>query len=254
MHSDPRLMLALEGSTATVSAAILRGEVLLGEVVLRADQAHAERILPAIDQVLHDTNLSLDAIEAFAVAVGPGGFTSLRITVATLKGLAFATSTAKPQAALPVAAVSTLEALAFQAMAQGVAPATGEAWLVPMLDARRDEVYAAAYRPDPTSLAGVREVLPESVYTAEELGAKLAPQALLLGEGAALVGETLGQALGSGVRRLPEFELRASSVGKLGARLLAQGAGISAEALAPHYLRRAEAEVKRTGLRFEAAP
>src|SRR3972149_878921 len=77
MNATSRLILALDGSSATVSAAVLRGEVLLAEVVERADQAHAERILPAIDQALREASVCLEEIEGFAIAVGPGGFTGL---------------------------------------------------------------------------------------------------------------------------------------------------------------------------------
>jgi len=66
-------------------------------------------------------------------------------------------------------------------------------------------------------------------------------------------GKAIREKLGAQIRLAPNLELRASAVGKIGARILACGAGISAEELAPRYLRRAEAEVKRTGERFEAA-
>lgn len=285
---DSHFILSLEGSSATVSAAILRGETVLAETTLRADQAHAERILPAIEQTLIDANLCLDEIEAFAIAIGPGGFTSLRITVATLKGLAFAlpaqpgafftptivrpardiektplksacggsamrSAVAATVGVRPVAAVSTLEALAVQALVQGRDNAAGHHWLVPMLDARREEVYAAAYLPDSETLSGVREVLPESVYTLDELCARLSPHACLLGEGAAIIGGAIGEKLGSTIELVSDFTLRASTVGAIGARMLARGLIVFAEDLAPRYLRRAEAEVKLTGLRFESA-
>lgn len=248
---DSRLILSLEGSSATVSAAVLRGEVLLAETIAPADQAHAERILPAIDRVLNDSNLCLDEIDAFAIAVGPGGFTSLRIAVATLKGLAFSVPAAGGRAR-PVAAVSTLEAMAVQVLTQiGDKEAMGR-WLVPMLDARREEVYAAAYVLDAKTLLGVREVLPESVYAVDDLCMQLRPNVYLLGEGAAIVGAALCETLGPGIEWKSDFVLRASTVGKIGARMIAREMTVSVEDLAPRYLRRAEAEVKRTGLRFES--
>jgi hypothetical protein len=79
---------------------------------------------------------------------------------------------------------------------------------------------------------------------------------VLVGEGAALCGEAIAAALGAGVALLPppEGDARARHVGALGVEQLARGAQLRAEQLAPHYLRRAEAEVKRTGERFEPAP
>jgi hypothetical protein len=90
------------------------------------------------------------------------------------------------------------------------------------------------------------------VYTPEELIARLPVRCRLTGEGAPMVHAQLAAALGEGVRLAPESALRARPVAELGALLLAQGAGVSAEALVPRYLRRAEAEVRRTGQRFEA--
>jgi len=111
-------------------------------------------------------------------------------------------------------------------------------------------VYGAAYRcrgeqPDAR--------LPAGVWTPEQLAARLPARCRLVGEGAALVGDALVRALGEGVASVSAPAFGAAQVAELGALLLAQGGGIAAEALLPSYLRRAEAEVKRTGERFEAA-
>jgi tRNA A37 threonylcarbamoyladenosine modification protein TsaB len=121
-----------------------------------------------------------------------------------------------------------------------------------MLDARRGEVYAAGY-----AGASRREVVvPEGVYTPEELCARIRPPCVLVGEGAALCGSAIAAALGEGVALLPPPEGNASArhVGALGVEQLARGSWVLAAQLVPHYLRRAEAEVKRTGERFEPAP
>jgi hypothetical protein len=74
-----------------------------------------------------------------------------------------------------------------------------------------------------------------------------------VGEGARIVDEALTRALGGGVTSRREVPFDAQQVAELGARCLAQGGGVRAEELVPRYLRRAEAEVRRTGERFEAA-
>ena len=91
----------------------------------------AESLLPAVEDLLRAAGCELAAIEAFALSIGPGSFTGLRVGIATVKGLAFGT----PR---PVAPVSTLAALA-------VGAGRADVPVVPMLDARRGEVYAAAY-------------------------------------------------------------------------------------------------------------
>ena len=236
MRSSP-LILALEPATAALGVALLRGQDLVDEVSASAGPA-AETLLPAVDSLLDRAGVALGELEAFAISIGPGSFTSLRVGIATVKGLAF-------ESDLPVAPVSTLAALA-------CAAGPTDRLVVPMLDARRGEVYAAAY-----AGASRREVvLPEGVYTPEALCAKIRPPCVLVGEGAALCGEAIAAALGEGVALLPPPEGNASArhVGALGVEQLARGSWVLAAQLAPHYLRRAEAEVKRTGERFEPAP
>jgi tRNA threonylcarbamoyladenosine biosynthesis protein TsaB len=231
------LVLALEPATAALSVALLRGPDLIAEISASAGPA-AATLLPAVDTLLGGAGVALRDLEAFAVSIGPGSFTSLRVGIATLKGLAF-------EGGLPVAPVSTLAALA------RVAGPT-DRLVVPMLDARRGEVYAAAY----AAGSEWEGVLPEGVYTPEALCEQLRPPCVLVGEGAALCGDAIADALGEGVAVLPppEGNARARHVGALGVEQLARGSWVHAAQLAPHYLRRAEAEVKRTGERFEPAP
>ncbi len=231
------LVLALESATAAVSVALLRGETVVDELAARAGPA-AETLLPAVDRLLERAGATLEQLDAIAVSIGPGSFTSLRVGIATVKGLAFASE-------LPIAPVSTLAA-----RARAAGPTARLA--VPMLDARRGELYAAAYAP----ASGPEPVVPEGVYRPEALCAKLTPPCALVGEGAALCGEAIAAALGGDVALLPPpaGDARARHVGALGVAQLARGAWVSAAQLAPRYLRRAEAEVKRTGERFEPAP
>jgi tRNA threonylcarbamoyladenosine biosynthesis protein TsaB len=230
------LLLAIESATPAIGVALLRGEELLAEAVAPRGSAGAQVLLPLVDSLLAERGIELGAVEAFAVSVGPGSFTGLRIGIATAKGLAFGTGRL-------VAPVSTLAALARRA---GGDPAA----VVAALDARRGEVYAAIY---PGAANGPDALLEEGVYTPEELAAQAPPRCCVVGDGVAVCGELLRERLGPGVRLLPppDGDLRAADVGVLGARLLAAGGGVEADQLAPRYLRRAEAEVKRTGVRFE---
>jgi len=231
------LLLALESATAAVSVALLRGHDLLDEI--SADEGPAAAtLLPAIDALLERAGVAVADLEAFAISIGPGSFTSLRVGIATLKGLAFASDA-------PVLAVSTLAALA-------CAAGPTDRLVGPLLDARRGELYAAGY----SARAGWETVVPEGVYTPEALAARLTTPCVLVGEGVALCGDAIAARLGGDVERLPppEGNARARYVGALGVEQLERGAWVSAAQVAPHYLRRAEAEVKRTGQRFEPAP
>lgn len=228
-------LLAIESATGPASAVLWRDGESRGEEAAAPEAAAAAALLPAIDRLLRRAGVSVGQLAAFAIAIGPGSFTGLRIGVATLKGLAFGSPA-------PVAAVSTLAVLARSA-GPGLEP------VVALLDARRGEVYAGAFQregeqPHPS--------LQDGVFTPEELIARLPACCRLVGDGAVLVHDRLSAALGPGVTLARESGLRARPVAELGARLLAQGAGIPAAELVPRYLRRAEAEVRRTGERFEA--
>ncbi len=239
MNPASPLLLAFETATSRAGVALLRGEDPLDEEAAPLDRPLAETLLPCLDRLLDRSGIALGAVEAFAVSIGPGSFTSLRIGVATLKGLAFGTP-------LRVAAVPTLAALARSV------PGTPDP-TVALLDARRGELYAGAYA---SGGEDALSWLPEGVYTPDELAEALPRACQLVGEGAALCGEWLQERIGPGVRiaQAQAGESLACHVGALGARRLARGEGVDPATLVPRYLRRAEAEVKRTGQRFEEPP
>jgi tRNA threonylcarbamoyladenosine biosynthesis protein TsaB len=232
------LLLAVETATRVMSVALLEGERLVAEITSDDARVHSERLLPAVDRLLELAGASLDAVSAFAVSIGPGSFTGLRIGLATVKAFAF-------DETRPVAAVPTLAALsATAAGAKGPVAA--------LLDARRGEVYAAAVvaagDPEPT-------LLPDSVFTPEELASRLPPGTLLV------VGEDAEPAAARLLALRPDLArlgagagaARAARVGRLGQALLAAGRAVPAADLVPRYVRRAEAEARRLGLPTEAA-
>ncbi len=146
------LVLGIDTSTAIISAAILRDGTLLAE---RTDTVEHNRtgLLTLIDALVAGVSLRPLDIEAVAIGAGPGSFTGLRIGMATAKGIAFA-------AHRPLWAVSSLAAVAHSALAADDADT-----VIAVLDARRSEVYAGAYRRGPgggVELVGEERVLPPS--------------------------------------------------------------------------------------------
>jgi tRNA threonylcarbamoyladenosine biosynthesis protein TsaB len=230
-------LLALETATRAVGVALLRGGCVEAEQDAPADRPAAETLISAIDAVLARAGIAPRALDAVAVSIGPGSFTGLRVGLSTAKGLAFG----RP---CPLVPVSTLEALA---LAAGV----GDDPVVAMLDARRGEVYAAAWA---VSRDGPQALLAEGVYGAEQLARRLPSACRLVGDGAAVVGAELRARLGDGVRLAPEVRPLARCVGALGIRALAAGGGADAAGLVPRYLRRAQAEVRRAGAPRERRP
>lgn len=236
------LLLAIESSGRSPSVALLRGDELVAEEQGMPGRTGAESLLPCVDAVLAQAGVALDSVGAFAVSIGPGSFTGLRVGVATVKGLAFGTGH-------PVAPVPTLGALA-RAAAGDCGARPGDA-VVALLDARRGEVYAAGWRLEDEKGEVAAMEPAEGVYTPEELAPLLPANAWLAGEGVALCGEALEALARNGVRLGPLTGPRARDVGALGRRLVDRGKAVRAADLLPRYVRRAEAEVKRTGRRFE---
>jgi tRNA threonylcarbamoyladenosine biosynthesis protein TsaB len=223
-------MLAVSSATRLAGVALLRDGELLAELEGEPGRPHSELLMPLVDTLLRKADLALADLDAFAVAIGPGSFTGLRVGLATVKGLAFGSDRL-------VAPVPTLRALA-------EASGGSEGPVAAILDAQRGEVYGVVY-------GGGRERV-EAVWSPEELAAAVPANSLLVvGEGAAPVVDAA--VLHPSVRRLPETEGRvtAGRVGTVGAHMLAEGRALPAAEILARYVRRAEAEVRRTGERLE---
>lgn len=125
-------ILALDTSTPACSVALLVDGVMMDDFRL-APRKHNELILPMVDQMLAQAQLSLSDLDAIAFARGPGSFTGLRIAAGVVQGLAYG-------ADLPVIPVSTLAALALDGFQQ-----TGDSHWLAALDARMGEIYLGGY-------------------------------------------------------------------------------------------------------------
>jgi tRNA threonylcarbamoyladenosine biosynthesis protein TsaB len=126
------LVLGIESSSPVASVALVDKKKVWGELTLNTGLTHSEQLLPLIERLLKITKVKRTDIGGIAIAGGPGSFTGLRIGMATAKGLAQGWD-------VPLASVSTLLVMAF--------PWCGTFGLVsPLLEARRNEVYAALYR------------------------------------------------------------------------------------------------------------
>jgi tRNA threonylcarbamoyladenosine biosynthesis protein TsaB len=146
-------VLAVDTATEASSVALLSGEELISRYA-EGGLSHAQQILGMVEAVLAEAQVSLSMLDGIAASIGPGSFTGVRISVAVAQGLAFG-------AGLRVAPVSTLEALAFQAMRSGAAHALA------CLDARMGEVYWGCFAAD--LARGVAASCPASVGPPESV-------------------------------------------------------------------------------------
>ena len=145
-------ILNIETSTTNCSVSLSKeGETLVLKEDNSKDYSHAERLHVYIDEVLKEAEMLLQDIDAIAVSKGPGSYTGLRIGVSTAKGLCFSVDKR-------LISISTLEALAHQVK-------TNEGVIIPMLDARRMEVYSAIFDNNFNSLREIQaQILDESSF------------------------------------------------------------------------------------------
>jgi tRNA threonylcarbamoyladenosine biosynthesis protein TsaB len=125
-------LFAIETSTMLGGIAVIDDSAgLIAEARLNVKSTHSERLMTEIDHIMKHSGVKLSDIDAFAISIGPGSFTGLRIGLSTVKGFAFATGR-------PIVAVPTLEALAWNFPYCRYPVCT-------MFDARKKEVYAALF-------------------------------------------------------------------------------------------------------------
>ncbi len=225
-------ILALETSAKAVSAAVTEDGRLLASAYQATGLTHSRTLMPMVEAMLANAELSLSECDAVAVARGPGSFTGIRIGVAAAKGLAFG-------ADKPVVGVSTLEAMAWN-----VAFADGR--VVCAMDARRGQIYNAVFQARGGTLS---RLCPDRAISLEELAAELAGNqepSLLVGDGAELSLHYL-TAHGISCRLAPPHLVMqcAASVGAAAERAALAGGLQTAQELVPVYLRLSQAERER---------
>jgi tRNA threonylcarbamoyladenosine biosynthesis protein TsaB len=224
------LVLGIETSTTQGGVALVGEAGLISEYTLNVEVTHSERVLPAIERMLQDAGVPLSALGGLAVSIGPGSFTGLRIGLSTAKGLAYATG-------LPVAAVPTLEAMAW-VLPQARPP------ICPVLDARKQEVYAAVFQHGPDGLGRLME---DPALSPEALAAQIRKPTLFLGDGLSAYGDLWRRLLGERLVLPPATHRgpRAACVADLGRQRLLRGEAEAIGSLVPRYLRASEAELRR---------
>jgi len=232
------MIIAIETSTAYGSVAAVKEGSLLAEECFFVPQGHCENILPMMDSMLSLAGLELSSADAFAVSLGPGSFTALRIGLSTAKALSF--SSGKPLLGVP-----TLDAIAYNVA--GLCD-----YACSIMDAKRGEVFYSLYR----DRNGAQERLLDSAAgnpreAATELCSLLEKEAegsvAFVGDGVELCREFIQ----SEIKRRPFFPPfylgipRAYSIGALGLILLRSNRTEDLDIVEPIYVRRSDAELRK---------
>ena len=169
------IILNIETSTKNCSVSIAdSGRVIASKELNNGNYSHAEVLHPFIAQILEEVAISKDKIDAIAVSKGPGSYTGLRIGVSAAKGLSFALNK-------PLISIDTLTSLSY-------AVSINKGVIVPMLDARRMEVYAAIFDKEHQKIREIKAEIIDNTSFAEELERG---EVYFLGDGAQKCKETI---------------------------------------------------------------
>lgn len=222
-------ILGLETSARACSAAVTEDGTVLASAFQCTGLTHSRTLMPMVEDMLRNAELSMAQIDAVAVAAGPGSFTGIRIGIAAAKGLAWARE-------IPCAGVSTLEA-----MAQSLAHT--DALVICAMDARRSQVYNALFR---AHFGTLTRLTPDRAISLEDLAEELRGMdgdKIVLGDGGALCRDALEKSQVP-CRLAPPHLLQQNAVGVAltAEAMAAAGKLVSAQELLPVYLRPPQAE------------
>lgn len=214
-------VLALDTSTESCSVALLDGAVTtLRQEIL--ERGHAERVLPMVDELLAESGAALAELDGIAFGRGPGAFTGLRIAAGVTQGLAFGAN-------LKVAPVSSLAAVA------ALVPAAAGEIVLACNDARMGEIYWAVFQVGADG--AVRPLSAEYVSAPGNVGHGAPPATHAAGNALAAYPGLSERLASLGARVHPGIHPRADAIARLGAAMLAAGAGVPAEEAQPVYIR-----------------
>lgn len=227
-------ILAFDSSGLVASVAIVQDDNLIAEYTTNYKKTHSQTLLPMLDEVVRMTETDKKSFDLLAVAAGPGSFTGLRIGSATVKGLALAWD-------IPVVAVPTLEALAYNAWGS-------RRVICPIMDARRRQVYTGLYRFDKDDrLETLMDQIPMDIDELIGLLGDRGEEVLFVGDGIDVYADTIRQKMTVPFSFAPAHmnKQRAGSVAVAAKRRYEEGIYTSGDDFAPEYLRQSQAERER---------
>ena len=237
-------ILAIDTSTDYLSLAILKDGEVAAKFHKKVDRRHSMLLVPTIEKILKKAKLDIGKIDCFSISIGPGSFTGLRISVTVVKGLAYALKK-------KIVAVPTLDAIAYNAKSfKGV--------ICPVLDARKNKVYACIYASDGKTIKKISKYL---LLPLDELLRRLSKydKVTFLGDvtkdwPAFALNDQATQCFGGHIRRSQSklytfigeggWHPKALVVAKLGVEYFKEKKFVRAEDLEPMYLYSNECDIK----------
>lgn len=247
-------LIGIDSSGLVASVAIMEDNKLVAEYTVNNKKTHSQTLLPMLEEIVKNTGLDMNEIDAIAIAAGPGSFTGLRIGAATAKGLGLALKK-------PIVPVSTVDALAYNMYGT-------DALVCPIMDARRNQVYTGIYEfvdKNPTTdtadettgnadslnktyrLNVMKEACAVPIEEIAEEVNKAGREVIFLGDGVPVFAEQLQTLMKVPYSFAPAHLAlqKAGCVAGLGMEKYADGIFEDAAAHSPEYLRLSQAERER---------
>ncbi len=224
-------ILGIDTTGQTASAALVEDDKLIAEFTLNYKLTHSQTIMPMIAEIIERSETDKASIDCIACAAGPGSFTGLRIGAATAKGFALALGK-------PLVAVPTLDALAYNMFETNKI-------ICPIMDARRNQVYAAFYMWENGKMLRLTDHMAESIDRIIEVAEMLEQEVIFLGDGVPVHRAKLEQHENFLFAPSHCNMQRAASVAALGRILAEEGMAKSGDEFELIYLRKSQAERER---------
>ena len=221
-------ILAVETSSKVCGVALFEDDKLIKEEILEDENTHSVKLMPLIEKLLKETNISLEEIELFAADKGPGSFTGIRIGIATIKAF----MDAKNKKGI---GITSLECLAYNIKENGM--------ICSLIDARNDNVYYGVFEKKDEKILECKEQDFSNINELLEKIKNVNEKITFIGSGAIVHNEKISQQLKNNVRFIENEDLN-----KLNARNIALSAFYNKEksgdsnSIIPTYLRKSNAE------------
>lgn len=217
------MQLAIDTSTDTASLALVRDRQVLAELTWRCGQNHTRQLLPNLDHLLHQFDLSARMITGVIVARGPGSFNGLRVGISTAKGLAFSLD-------IPIVGISSLAVEAYQHADTGLA-------VCPVFNAGRGEIATAIYQRRGEEWLQLAD---ERITSVDELCSRIVEKTVFCGEHVPKIALQIDERLKEKAVIPSDFAglRRAGFLAELGLQRLKTGDSDDPGTLQPVYLRR----------------
>ena len=224
-----KIILACDSSGKTAAAAVLTEEKLLASFIINTGLTHSEKMVPLISDMLKSADIKPSEIDAFAVANGPGSFTGIRIGAASIKAMAHALGK-------PLFGISSLDGLY-----RNIAEFDG--FICPVIDARREEVYAALYDEGSKAIEDCNVKLKELLRTINAKNTEN-KKTLFLGDGVLAYRDVVTEVMGDKAAFAPPHLLlqNAASIGIIAMERFLNGENPPYDEFSISYLKASQPE------------